>query len=227
MPADLAHCRAVAFDAYGTLFDVHSATAKESKALGDKADPVSQLWRQKQLEYTWLRSLMGRYVDFWQVTRDGLDFALATYEVQDEDLAERLLQLYLRLDAYPDVKPLLEALKKGGRTAAILTNAEPKMIQAAVASSGLDTALDRILSAEPLRIFKPHPSVYELAVKQLKVHARELCFVSTNSWDARGAADFGFQVVWLNRFGRVPDRIPGEFKATIKTLDELPALLGL
>jgi 2-haloacid dehalogenase len=219
-----ARFRAVVFDAYGTLFDVNSATAKETAALGDKAEPVSALWRQKQLEYTWLRSLMGQHADFWQVTRDGLDFALATHGVADKALAERLMQLYLRLDAYPDVGPLLARLKAAGLAAAILTNGSPMMIDAAVGAAGLQ--LDLLLSVESAGIFKPHPSVYRLATDRLGP-AADICFVSTNSGDARGAAVFGMQVVWLDRWGRMADRLPGEFVATIKTLDELPALLGL
>ena len=224
MVALLAHCRAVVFDAYGTLFDVHSATAKETAALGAKAEPVSLLWRQKQLEYTWLRSLMGQHVDFWRVTRDGLDYALAAHGIEDAALAERLMQLYLRLDAYADVAPLLARLKAAGRRAAILTNGSPKMIEAAVKSSGL--VLDDLLSVESAGIYKPHPSVYRLAVDRLGL-AGELCFVSTNSWDARGAAACGLEVVWLDRWGRMADRLPGSFAATIKSLDELPALLQL
>jgi 2-haloacid dehalogenase len=224
LTALLAHCRAAAFDAYGTLFDVHSAVARESAALGAKAEAVSQLWRQKQLEYTWLRSLMGRHADFWQVTRDGLDFALASHGIDNPALAERLMQLYLRLDAYPDAAPLLARLKAGQRPAAILTNGTPAMIKAAVAASGL--ALDHLISIEAAGIYKPHPAVYQLAVDLLGP-ASQICFVSTNAWDARGAAAFGMQVVWLDRWGRMADRLPGEFRATIKTLDDLPPLLGL
>jgi len=224
LAASLAHCRAAVFDAYGTLFDVHSAVAREGKALGAKADAVSQLWRQKQLEYTWLRSLMGRHADFWQVTRDGLDFALASHGVDDPALAERLMQLYLSLDAYPDAAPLLAKLKAARRPSGILTNGTPAMIQAAVRASGLQ--LDHLMSVEAAGIYKPHPSVYQLAVDLLGA-PEGICFVSTNAWDARGAAAFGMQVVWLDRWSRVPDRLPGAFKAVIKTLDELPALLGL
>ncbi len=227
MTAPLAGCKACVFDAYGTLFDVHSPTARESATLGDKAEALSNLWRQKQLEYTWLRSLMRRHADFWQVTGDGLDFALATHGIEDAALRERLMQLYLRLDAYPDVAQALGRLRAGGRKTAILTNGSPSMIEAAVASSGLGPQLDRLLSVEAAGVFKPDPSVYRLAVDQLGVAAGEICFVSTNSWDARAAADYGFKVAWMDRFGRQPDRLPGDFSAVIKGLDALPALLGL
>ncbi len=222
----LAACRACVFDAYGTLFDVNSPAQREMAVLGDRAVALAQLWRQKQLEYTWLRSLMGRHADFWQVTGDGLDYALATLGITDGALRERLMQLYLTLDAYPDVAGCLEKLRAGGRATAILTNGSPRTIDAAVAHSGLGPLLDQVLSVEAVGIFKPHRSVYQLAVDRLGVEASRICFVSTNSWDALGAADFGFQVVWMDRFGRQPDRLPGKPVAVIKGLAELPPLLG-
>ena len=224
--ASLAACRACVFDAYGTLFDVTAPAQRETAALGDKAAPLAALWRQKQLEYTWLRSLMGRHADFWQVTGDALDFALASLAIEDAALRERLMQLYLTLDAYADVAPALARLRASGRATAILTNGSPATIEAAVASSGLGPLLDQLLSVESVGVFKPHRSVYQLAVDRLGVEASRICFVSTNSWDALGAASFGFQVVWLDRFGRQPDRLPGTPAATIKGLAELPALLA-
>jgi 2-haloacid dehalogenase len=222
--ADIDAC---VFDAYGTLFDVHSAVGRSREALGDKADGVSALWRQKQLEYTWLRSLMGAYVDFWQVTGDGLDYALAANEVDDPDLRQRLMDLYLSLDAYPDVKDALDRLRQGGKKTAILSNGAPTMLQAAVRSADLGVRLDATLSVDELRIFKPDARVYRLAVDRLGVEAGRICFVSTNAWDACGAAHFGFNVAWLNRFGQKPERLPGAPAAVIATLAELPGLLGL
>ncbi len=220
-------CRACVFDAYGTLLDVHAATAREAGALGDKAQEISNLWRQKQLEYTWLRSLMGAFTDFWQITQDGLDYALETYGVDDPALRQRLLDLYWTLDAYPDGEAALGKLRAGGKKTAILTNGSPAMIEAACEASGLDKQLDRILTVAPLGIYKPDSSVYQLAVDEMGVAAEEICFVSTNAWDARGAAHFGFKVAWLDRFGKLPDRLPGDFSAVIKDLDALPPLLGL
>ncbi len=220
-------CKACVFDAYGTLLDVHAATARESAALGEKAQEVSNLWRQKQLEYTWLRSLMGAYVDFWQLTQDGLDFALEAYGIEDPALRQRLLDLYWTLQAYPDGAAALGRLRLGGLKTAILTNGSPEMIEAACKASGLDQQLDRILTVAPLKIYKPDPAVYHSALDALGVKADEVCFVSSNAWDARGAAYFGFRVAWLDRFGKVPDRLPGDFSAVIKTLDALPPLLGL
>jgi 2-haloacid dehalogenase len=224
--SDFHDISACVFDAYGTLFDVHSAVARGGAALGDKAAAVSQLWRQKQLEYTWLRSLMGAHADFRQVTRDGLDYALVAYGVDDPALAERLMALYLTLEAYPDVAPCLEALRAAGFATAILSNGEPAMLDAAVTSAGLTELLDAVLSVEEVGIFKPDKRVYQLAVDRLKVPAEGICFVSTNAWDAAGAAFFGFRVAWMNRFGQRPERLPGAPAAVIGGLDELPALLA-
>ncbi len=215
------------FDAYGTLFDVHSAVGRSGGALGGKAGPVSALWRQKQLEYTWLRSLMGAYADFWQVTGEGLDYALAANGVDDPDLRQRLMELYLNLDAYPDVPDALDRLRAGGKKTAILSNGAPDMLRAAVETADLGGRLDAALSVDELRAFKPDPRVYQLAVDRLGVAAGRICFVSTNGWDAAGAAYFGFKVAWLNRFDQPPERLPGAPAAVIETLAELPDLLGL
>ena len=222
--ADIGAC---VFDAYGTLFDVHSAVGRSGGALGDKAGPVSALWRQKQLEYTWLRSLMGAYVDFWQVTGAGLDYALAANGVEDAELRRRLMDLYLNLDAYPDVADALDRLRAGGKKTAILSNGAPNMLRAAVETAGLGGRLDAVLSVDELGTFKPDPRVYQLAVDRLGIAAERICFVSTNGWDAAGAAYFGFKVAWLNRFGQQPERLPGAPAAVIETLAELPDLLGL
>lgn len=222
--ADIGAC---VFDAYGTLFDVHSAVGKGGSALGDKAAAVSDLWRQKQLEYTWLRSLMRVHVDFRQVTADGLDYALASHGVDDPALRDRLLALYDDLDAYPEVPATLARLKEAGLKTAILSNGAPAMLTAAVASAGLGAQLDALLSVEEVGIFKPDPRVYQLAVDRLKVAAPQICFLSSNAWDANGAAHFGFTVAWINRFRKEPERLPGEPAAVIHRLDELPGLLGL
>lgn len=222
--ADIGAC---VFDAYGTLFDVHAAVRRGGAALGGKAEAVSALWRQKQLEYTWLRSLMGAHADFWRVTGDGLDYALAAHGVADEALRVRLMDLYLRLDPYPEVTEAIGRLRGGGCKTAILSNGAPRMLSAAVASAGLETLLDAVLSVEDVGIYKPDPRVYQLAVDALGIAAPRICFVSSNGWDARGAAHFGFRVAWLNRFKQQPERLPGEPAAVIETLAELPGLLGL
>lgn len=222
--ADIGAC---VFDAYGTLFNVHSAVARGGEPLGDKAQGVSDLWRQKQLEYTWLRSLMGSHVDFWQVTQDGLDYALAAHGVDDAKLKQHLMELYLTLAAYPDVTACLTGLRAGGKATAILSNGNPHMLEAAVGSAGLASLLDKALSIESVGIYKPDRRVYQLAVDELGVAAERICFVSTNAWDASGAAHFGFKVAWLNRFDKQPERLPGELSAVITTLADLPPLLGL
>lgn len=223
----LAPVKACVFDAYGTLFDVHAAVRNGGQALGEKAAAVSELWRQKQLEYTWLRSLMGAHVDFWQVTSDGLDFALSASGVSDRDLHDRLMQLYLTLDAYGEVRSTLEALKSHGLQTAILSNGSPKMLEAAVTSAGLTRLLDANLSVEEVGIYKPDARVYRLAQDRLGVEKQEICFLSSNGWDAKGAAHFGFQVAWINRFDKEAERLPGDLAAEIHRLDELLPLLGI
>ena len=218
---------ACVFDAYGTLFDVHSAAHRAAEDLGEDMGPVSNLWRDKQLQYTWLRSLMGAHADFWQVTGEALDFALAAHGIHDPALRERLMELYLTLEAYPDVVPTLEKLRTTGKTTAILSNGAPGMLQAAVETAGLGSHLDAVLTVEDVGIYKPDPRVYQLAVDRLETPAGRICFVSTNGWDACGAAHFGFRVAWMNRFNQQPERLPVVPAAVIESLDALPGLLGL
>lgn len=218
---------ACVFDAYGTLFDVHSAVGHHQARIGERADAVSMLWRQKQLEYTWLRSLMQRHADFWQLTADALDYSLETHGVDDSALRQDLLDAYLKLDAYPEVPGMLATLKQAGVRLAVLSNGSPMMLNAAVENAGLDKILDASLSVEEVGIFKPDPRVYQLAVDRLGVEARRVSFQSSNAWDAHGASTFGFNVAWVNRFGQKTERLPGGPDAELKTLSELPPLLGL
>ena len=168
---------------------------------------------------------MRAHVDFSQVTSDGLDFALKTHGFDDDALHGKMLQLYFTLDAYPDVRPTLGKLRDAGYKTAILSNGSPDMLEAAVESAEIADLLDASLSIENVGVYKPDSQVYQFAVEQLGVAAQEICFVSTNSWDARGAALFGYRVAWMNRFGVEPDRLPGEFSAVIGGLDELLDLL--
>jgi 2-haloacid dehalogenase len=216
---------ACVFDAYGTLFDVHAPVASVAARIGGNADALSRLWRQKQLEYTWLRSLMRAHADFWQVTGDALDYALAAHDVDDPGLRDELMNLYMRLDAYPDAIEALRQLKSAGYVTAILSNGSPAMLDAAVNSAGLASHLDHVISIEEAGIFKPDPRVYELAVRHCGVAANAICFVSANTWDAQAAAHFGFQVARVDRFGLADERLPGAPKALIKTLSELPSSL--
>ncbi len=219
--------RACVFDAYGTLFDVSSAAAQAQDALGERWQPLADTWRSKQLQYTWLRGLMGRHADFWQVTGDALDFSLTSLGIDDPALRERLMGLYLRLAAYPEVKPTLARLKAGGMTLAILSNGSPKMLSAAVENSGISELLDAVLSVEQVGVFKPHPSVYRLAVDGLGISTEQICFLSSNAWDAHAAKAFGFHVVWCNRFHQAAERIPERPDGEIVTLAELPEVLGI
>lgn len=218
---------ACVFDAYGTLFDVAAAAVHCRDDLGDKWEALAEIWRTKQLNYTWLRSLMGAYTDFWQVTEDGLDFALETLEINDPDLRAKLLALYETLDAYPEVGTVLGNLKNAGLMTAILSNGSDKMLSAAVNSAGIAKSLDDVFSVDSLNIYKPHPLVYQLAVTGLDLPKERICFMSSNAWDAAGAANFGFQVVWVNRFGQKTERLPGKPVHTITNLSELPPLLGI
>ena len=223
----ISNIRACVFDAYGTLFDVHSAVGKYIEQLGDISEQVSNIWRAKQLEYTWLRSLMKKHVDFWQVTQDALDYALDIFDVTDLPLRNDLINAYLELDCYPEVPSTLRKLNDSGRQVAILSNGSPAMLEAVVKSSGLEDLVQKILSVEMVGIFKPDPDVYQLAVDQLGVMPAEIIFMSSNAWDAIGATAFGLRVAWVNRFAQRLERLPFQPDIEIKTLDQLPALLGV
>lgn len=218
---------ACVFDAYGTLFDVHSAAARMKDELGDKADALSDMWRLKQLQYTWLRSLMGRHEDFWQVTGDALDYSMRALDIENDALRAKLMELYLQLEAYPEVVDVLTKLKDSGKKTAILSNGEPSMLIAAAKSAKIYPLLDGVLSIEKVGIFKPHPSTYQIAVDELKVAANHISFQSSNGWDAHGAAAFGFAVAWVNRFNQPHENLPAAPHAEIKTLSDLTGLLNL
>lgn len=214
------------FDAYGTLFDVHAATRSHMDRLGDDAQGVSQVWRTKQLEYTWLRSLMGRYVDFWQVTTDALDFSLEQHGIDDPQTRQLLLDAYLQLDCYGEVPGVLRTLNEQGIRCAILSNGSPHMLASAVESAGLTELLDAVISVDPLGVFKPDPKVYELATTHFGVSANQISFQSSNAWDAVGAASFGFSVVWINRFGQPAERLDHRHTHELSDLDGLPGLFA-
>lgn len=225
MATKLHGIEACVFDAYGTLFDVNSAARTAQDQLGEKWQPLSELWRAKQLQYTWLRGLGGRHADFWQVTGDALDFAMATLRVDDPALRARLMNLYLALSAYPEVPSTLKRLKAEGMKLAILSNGTPVMLAAAAANAGIADLFDAILSVEEVKVYKPHPSVYGLVCERLNVKAARVCFLSSNGWDAYSGKAFGFRVLWCNRFGQAPERIPETPDAQIATLAELPDIV--
>jgi len=217
--------RACVFDAYGTLFDFNSAVGRHRERLGKVADQVSALWRTKQLEYTWLRSLMGKHAEFWQVTQDALDYALEAFNVTDRNLRNDIINTYLELDCYPDVKETLKKLKSNGLQLVILSNGTPTMLAAAVKSSGLTDLIDRILSVEEVGIYKPDSRVYRLATDRLILQAKQIVFLSANAWDAVGAANAGLRVAWINRFSQRRERLPTQPDVEIKSLSDLPSLL--
>jgi len=197
--------KAFAFDAYGTLFDVLSVTALCEQLFPGRGTALAQLWRVKQLQYSMMRSLMGRHRDFWQLTEDGLVYACKSLGLAlTVEARTRLLEAYLSLAAFPDVKPGLEALKALGFRLAVLSNGEPKMLEAAARSAGILTLLDHIVSVEEVKIFKPRPRVYNLAPERLSVSNAELGFVSSNSWDAAGAASAGLRTFWIQRSAAEP-----------------------
>lgn len=215
---------ACVFDAYGTLFDVHSAVRRYSSQIKE-SEAVSALWRAKQLEYTWLRSLMGRYVDFWQVTADALDFALETYGISDTVIRQDLLQAYMTLSCYSEVPDVLDRLKRKGIRCAILSNGSPQMLSSAVKNSGLSEFFDAVISVDMISQYKPDPRVYRLAVDELKVEKIKIAFQSSNAWDAAGANAYGFNVVWVNRFKQKPERLNTSVDIELTDLEKLPELL--
>ena len=224
--APLEGVRACVFDAYGTLFDFAAAAKGCRDLLGDDIDRLTGLWREKQLQYTWLRAVQDRHEDFWQVTGDALDFALETLGIEKPGLRERLMTLYLTLDAFPEVPAVLKRLKQAGLQTAILSNGSPKMIDAVVKSANLVGLIDAVLSVEEVGIYKPHPKVYQLAVDRLKVPASAIAFQSSNAWDTYAASAFGMQVVWCNRYAQRRERLPGRPDHEVRSLSELPGLVG-
>lgn len=218
--------RGCVFDAYGTLFDVASATERCADALGAHARELSVLWRRKQLQYTWLHGLQETYADFWQITTAALDFSLDALNIHDERLRQRLLNLYLELEAFPEVPKMLRELKQRGLDTAILSNGTPAMLQAAVKAAGIGGFLDQILSVEAVRTYKPSPKVYQLAVDRLALVPSSIVFFSANAWDAWAASAFGFRVIWCNRYREQRERLPGAPDREVRTLSGVSDLVN-
>lgn len=212
------------FDAYGTLFDVHAAIARHSAAVGPNAARLSELWRTKQLEYSWTLTLAGQYRDFETLTSEALDFALARFPDVDKALKPRLLEAYMILDPFPDAKTCLSSLKARGALTAILSNGSPKMLNAAVSGAGFDTILDAVLSVDTIRMFKPRAEVYRMVTDRFSCAPGDVVFVSSNRWDVMGAATFGFRTVWINRAGNPDEYATPAPNAVISDLKSLPAL---
>jgi len=218
--------RVCVFDAYGTLFDFASAAAQCRDVLGDKAGPLTTLWRDKQLQYSWLRSLQHRYLDFAHVTAAALDYAMRALAIEDPTLRSRLLDLYRTLEPFPEVAGVLAHLRNAGYKTAILSNGSPAMLEPLVAYAGIGALLDAVLSVDDVGTFKTDPRVYQLAVDRLGVAPDAMCFFSSNAWDAWAASDFGMRVVWCNRYAQPAENLPGQPDAEVRTLTEaLPLLL--
>ena len=218
--------KAVLFDAYGTLFDVHAPIARLAGEIGPHAQAISELWRAKHLQYLWLRSLMGpgAFADFGTILADALDYAFAQYGIDNRSLRDKLLTLWLTLDAYPDAAPTLRSLRAKGIVTGILANGWPDMLASAAGAAGLTDLLDHVLSVESAGIYKPHPRAYRLGEERLQLPAGMIGFVSGNGWDAAGAAHYGFQVVQLNRTGLPAERLPAQPALMVSSLDQAAAV---
>lgn len=216
--------QAYVFDAYGTLFDVHAAIARHRAAAGPDAERFSEIWRTKQLEYTWTMTLTGHYVDFWTLTERALDYAFARVGSVDRALRPELLDAYLSLDAFPDAAKALGELNSLGARLAILSNGSPRMLEAAVKAAGLGGLLDAVFSVDAVRVYKPRPEAYALVTDGFGIAARDVVFVSSNRWDVMGAASFGFRPVWANRA-----RMPDEYfeHSPMRVVPDLSALAAL
>ena len=218
------------FDAYGTLFDVAAAARAAARepgreAFADRWQEVAEHWRRKQLTYSWLRQITGEYVDFWQVTRDALDWTLEATGLADAVLRARLLELYRQLDAYPEVPDALRALNAAGRTCAILSNGAPDMLRDAVRSAGLGELLADVLSVDAIGVYKPDARVYDMVGERFGCARDQVLFVSSNGWDAAGAAGYGFVTVWANRKGDPVDRLPARPHHIVPDLSGLADLV--
>lgn len=218
------NCSTYVFDAYGTLFDVHAAVRKHAQDLGPDAALLSEIWRSKQLEYSWVRSLMGKYKDFWTLTEEALDFAFAKVPTADQSKRAELLEAYHKLEAYPEVRVVLEQLKLSGKELAILSNGSPDMLNAAVQGNGLDDLFDEVLSVDELRTYKTSESVYDMVGTVFRAFPEAISFQSSNRWDIAGATAYGFRTVWVNRTGQ-----PDEYKdlSPAAQLKDLNGLISL
>ena len=212
--------KAIVFDAFGTLFDVNSAAEKSKNKIGNKWENFANFWRTTQLEYTWLRSLMKNYKNFWQITEDSLDKSMETFQI-DKSLRNDLLSLYKELSPYPEVKNVLENLKKKSFKLAILSNGTPELLNHLVKSSDLENLFDDIFSVEEVKIYKPDPKVYDIPVNKYKVSKGEITFLSANTWDVSGAGNYGYNSIWVNRNNNVFDKLDYKPKNEIKNLKQL------
>ena len=212
--------KAIIFDAYGTLFDVNSAAEKSKNKIGDKWEAFANYWRTTQLEYTWLRSLMHRHKDFWQITEDSLDKSMKVFNI-NKDMKTELLNLYKKLSPFSEVKETLENLKKKEMKLSILSNGTPELLNTLVVSNKFDTIFDDIFSIEEVKIYKPDSTVYDLPVNKYKIKPNEIIFLSANTWDVSGGGNYGYNSVWVNRNNTVFDNLDYKPFKEIKSLQQL------
>ena len=212
--------KAILFDAYGTLFDVNSAAEKSKNKIGDKWEAFANYWRTTQLEYTWLRSLMHRHKDFWQITEDSLDKSMKIFNI-NKDMKTELLNLYKKLSPFSEVKETLENLKKKEIKLSILSNGTPELLNTLVVSNKLETIFDDIFSIEEVRIYKPDSKVYDLPLNRYKIKPNEIIFLSANTWDVSGGGNYGYNSVWVNRNNTVFDNLDYKPFKEIKSLQQL------
>jgi 2-haloacid dehalogenase len=213
------------FDAYGTLFDVNAACRELSLDVGDKWQDLANLWRLRQVEYTWLRNSMNEYIDFWEITYGALDYAMEVLDIHDKKLKEQLLELYLKLEAYPEVKEILQKLKDKNFRTGILSNGSTQMLDSAVKNANIEDLLDVVISVEECKIYKPSSEVYDLVEKKTDIKKDNVTFFSSNAWDMHAAANYGFKTIWVNRFDGVLERLPGKPSAIVKTLNNIDELI--
>ena len=216
--------KAIIFDAYGTLFDVNSAAEKCKDKIGDKWEPFANFWRTTQLEYTWLRSLMGRHKDFWQITEDSLDKSMKAFNI-DSSMKNELLNLYKILSPYKEVSETLKALKEKKFKLAILSNGTPSLLKELVKSNNLNNLFDDIFSIEEVGVYKPDSKVYDIPVKKYKIKKDEIAFLSANTWDVSGGGNYGYQAIWVNRNNNIFDNLDYKPTNEIKSLKELTNLI--
>ena len=213
------------FDAYGTLFDVNAACRELSKEVGEQWQELATLWRLRQVEYTWLRNSMNEYKNFWNITEDALEYAMETLNMKNEELKNKLLDLYLKLEAYPEVEKVLTQLKNEGYQTGILSNGSEDMLASAVKNAKLENLLDKVLSVEKCKVYKPSSKVYDLVEKEFKINKINCAFFSSNAWDMHAAAHYGFKTIWVNRFEGNLEKLPGKPYKIVQTLEKIADIL--
>ena len=212
--------KVIVFDAYGTLFDVNSAAEKCKDKIGDQWETFANYWRTTQLEYTWLRSLMKKHKNVWQITEDSLDKSMLTFKI-DKSMRNELLNLYKELSTFPEVKSVLEELKKKSIKLAILSNGTPSLLRNLVKNSNLENLFDDVFSIEEVKIYKPDPKVYDIPINKYKIKKEEITFLSANTWDVSGGGNYGYNAIWVNRTNNVFDKLDYKPKNEVKNLREL------